>query len=102
MVGGPPALEVRAVTKRFPGVLALNRVSLHLMRGEVLAIMGENGAGKSTLMKILAGAQAPDQGEILLDGVPVRMRSVATAKSHGVSVIHQELMLAPNLDVASN
>lgn len=105
MVGIPnglPVLEMRGITKRFPGVLALNRVHLHLKPGEVLAIMGENGAGKSTLMKILGGAQTPDEGEILLDGTATSIPSVATAKTLGIGLIHQELMLAPNLDVASN
>lgn len=99
---GSPVLEMRGITKRFPGVLALNRVHLHLRRGEILALMGENGAGKSTLMKILGGAQPPDDGEILLDSVPIRIPSVAAAKTLGIGLIHQELMLAPNLDVASN
>jgi ribose transport system ATP-binding protein len=105
---GPPAparqivLEMRAITQRFPGVLALNRVSLRLHRAEVLALMGENGAGKSTLMKILGGAQTPGEGEIRLDGKAIRIPSVAAAKALGIGLIHQELMLAPNLDVASN
>ena len=97
-----PVLEMRGITKRFPGVLALNRVALHLRRGETLALMGENGAGKSTLMKILGGAQLPDDGQIALEGQPVSIPSVAAAKSLGIGLIHQELMLAPNLDVASN
>ena len=97
-----PVLEMRGITKRFPGVLALNRVDLRLRRGEILALMGENGAGKSTLMKVLSGAQSPDEGEILLEGVPVRMQSTAAAKTLGIGIIHQELMLAPNLDVACN
>ena len=64
----PPLLEVRQLTKSFPGVRALKRVSLTVCRGEVLAVIGENGAGKSTLMKILAGVQRPDSGEVRLDG----------------------------------
>ena len=95
-------LEMRDITKRFPGVVALNRVSLHLGRGETLALMGENGAGKSTLMKILGGAQLPDAGQIVLEGQTVTISSVAVAKSLGIGLIHQELMLVPNLDVASN
>jgi ribose transport system ATP-binding protein len=90
------------ITKRFPGVVALADVSLELAAGEVLALMGENGAGKSTLMKILGGAYAPDGGEIFIDGAPVSLGGVKDAKGRGIALIHQELMLAPNLDVASN
>ncbi|MEQ1850185.1 MAG: sugar ABC transporter ATP-binding protein [Chthoniobacteraceae bacterium] len=97
-----PLLEVRHLSKRFPGVRALHDVSLTLHRGEVLAVIGENGAGKSTLMKILAGVQEPDGGEILVDGRPVRIDSVRTAEQFGIALIHQELNLADNLDVAAN
>ena len=71
-----PLLEARQVTKRFPGVTALRQVGLTLARGEVLAVIGENGAGKSTLMKILAGIQQPDEGEIFMDGEPTAIDSV--------------------------
>jgi len=98
----PVLLEVRNVSKRFPGVKALSRVSLSLYPGEVLAVMGENGAGKSTLMKILAGVQQPDEGEILLDGKPVELASCRAATELGVVLIHQELNLADNLDVGAN
>jgi len=91
-----------AITKRFPGVIALRGVKLSLAPGEVLALMGENGAGKSTLMKILGGAQLPDEGSILLDGKPVVLGSVREAKRLGIALIHQELMLAPNLDITAN
>jgi ribose transport system ATP-binding protein len=97
-----PLIQVRRISKAFPGVKALREVSLHLLRGEVLAVIGENGAGKSTLMKILAGVEAPDSGEILLDGQPVHIDSVRTASRLGIALIHQELNLADNLDVASN
>ena len=97
-----PYLEVRSVSKRFTGVRALHQVSLTLGRGEVLAVIGENGAGKSTLMKILAGVQEPDSGEILIEGRPVRIDSVRAAEHLGIALIHQELNLADNLDVASN
>lgn len=97
-----PLLEVREVTKRFPGVVALCEVSLTLGRGEVLAVVGENGAGKSTLMKILAGEQQADSGLILLDGKPVAIASVNEATALGIALIHQELNLADNLDVAGN
>jgi ribose transport system ATP-binding protein len=98
----PPLLEMRGIAKRFPGVIALQGASIHLRRGEVLALTGENGAGKSTLMKILGGAFPPDEGQILLDGREVRFESVRDSKRAGIALIHQELMLAPNLDVAGN
>jgi ribose transport system ATP-binding protein len=98
----PPLLEVRGVSKSFPGVKALQDVSLRVGRGEVLAVIGENGAGKSTLMKILAGVQEPDEGQILLDGQPVRIESVQRAMALGVALIHQELNLADNLSVGAN
>jgi len=98
----PPLLEARGLVKSFPGVRALKGVSLSVRRGEVLAAIGENGAGKSTLMKILAGVQTPDAGEIRLDGRLVRLRSVHDALAGGIALIHQELNLADNLDVAAN
>ena len=97
-----PLLEVRSLVKSFPGVRALKGVCLSLARGEVLAVIGENGAGKSTLMKILAGVQRPDSGEILLDGRLLAIRSVHDALAHGIALIHQELNLADNLSVAAN
>src|SRR2546423_8699617 len=90
------------ITKRFPGVVALQGVSLALHRGEVLALMGENGAGKSTLMKILGGAYPPDEGEVLVEGRPARFAGTADAKRAGIALIHQELMLVPQLDIAAN
>jgi len=98
----PKLLSMRGITKRFPGVVALSQVSLSLDRGEVLALMGENGAGKSTLMKILGGAYLPDEGEIVIDGEPVVLDGVAAAKKRRIALIHQELMLAQNLDIAAN
>jgi ribose transport system ATP-binding protein len=98
----PPLLSMRGIVKRFPGVVALGGVELRLSPGEVLALMGENGAGKSTLMKILGGAQLPDEGEIFIDGVPVVLNDIREAKRRGIALIHQELMLAPNLDIAGN
>ena len=97
-----PLLQVASVSKRFPGVLALENVSLTLARGEVLAVVGENGAGKTTLMKILAGVQMPDAGELLLDGAKVEIDSVRAAQRLGIALIHQELNLADNLTVAAN
>ncbi|MBW3597171.1 MAG: sugar ABC transporter ATP-binding protein [Planctomycetes bacterium] len=97
-----PLLEVRNVSKSFPGVKALERVSLRLERGEALAVIGENGAGKSTLMKILAGVQSPDEGEILVEEEPVSIPSVRRATELGVALIHQELNMAGNLDIGAN
>ncbi len=97
-----PLLEVRQVTKQFPGVLALREVDLTLNRGEVLAVIGENGAGKSTRMKILAGVQPPDEGEIFIDEQPAHLLSVEAALEAGVALIHQELNLADNLTVGAN
>lgn len=95
-------LEVRQVTKQFPGVKALNRVSLTLNQGEALAVIGENGAGKSTLMKILAGVQTPDSGSLIIDGKSVSISTVEEALNFGIALIHQELNLSENLDIAAN
>ncbi|SVC81298.1 uncharacterized protein METZ01_LOCUS334152, partial [marine metagenome] len=97
-----PLLEVRGIDKSFPGVRALGEVDLTLHKGKVLALIGENGAGKSTLMKILAGVQPPDAGEILLDGEPVVIESTRAALDLGIALIHQELNLATNLSVGAN
>jgi ribose transport system ATP-binding protein len=97
-----PLLRMAGIVKRFPGVVALSGVHLKAYAGEVLALMGENGAGKSTLMKILGGAYQPDEGEIQIDGKTVVFDSVRTAKKLGIALIHQELMLAPNLDITAN
>ena len=98
-----PTLEMRHISKTFPGVRALSDVQLKAYSGEVLALMGENGAGKSTLMKILSGAYIADAGgEILIDGHPVKMGDPIAAKHQGIAIIYQELSLAPNLTVAEN
>jgi len=97
-----PLLELRGITKRFPGVLALDDVSLTLHAGEVHMLMGENGAGKSTLMKVLCGAYTADAGQILADGQPVRVRHAADARALGVAVIFQEYSLVPHLSIAHN
>src|SRR5918993_1119301 len=100
---GAPILEMRGISKTFPGVKALSDVSLQIFPGEVHALMGENGAGKSTLMKILSGAyQADPGGEIRLDGQPVVIDGPLAAKRLGVAIIYQELSLSPNLTVAEN
>ncbi len=95
-------LQAEDIGKRFPGVIALDQVSMEISPGEVLAVVGENGAGKSTLMKILAGVQNPDAGQLFLDGSPVHFQSVDDALNAGVALIHQELNLSDNLDVAAN
>ena len=95
-------LEVRKVTKRFPGVVALSGVDLEVRAAEVVALIGENGAGKSTLMKILAGVQPADEGELLVQEKPVHFLGVQDAQKAGVALIHQELNLAENLTVADN
>ena len=97
-----PLLIARAIRKQFPGVLALDNVSVTVRVGEVLALVGENGAGKSTLMKILAGVYQPDGGEILYRGQPVTFSGPLAAMKAGVSLIHQELNLAENLSVQDN
>ena len=100
--GGTTLLECKGIGKSFPGVRALDGVNLSLQKGQVLSLIGENGAGKSTLMKILAGVQPPDEGEILLDGKPVEIESTRAALDLGISLIHQELNLATNLSVGAN
>lgn len=97
-----PLLRVEGLSKSFPGTRALDNVGLTLHQGEVLAVIGENGAGKSTLMKILAGVQLPDTGTVHLDGQPIDILSVRAATELGIALIHQELNLAENLDVAAN
>jgi ribose transport system ATP-binding protein len=100
--GQAAVLSVSGVTKRFPGVVALDGVSLVLRAGEVHALCGENGAGKSTLMKILGGVQLPDAGEIVYKGRPCRFASTLEAQAAGIAIIHQELNLVPHLTVAEN
>jgi ribose transport system ATP-binding protein len=100
--GGTSLLECKGIGKSFPGVRALGGVNLSLGKGQVLSLIGENGAGKSTLMKILAGVQPPDEGEILLDGKKVEIESTRAALDLGISLIHQELNLATNLSVGAN
>ena len=102
MPNARPLLKVSAVGKQFPGVRALHNVDLTLNQGEVLSLVGENGAGKSTMMKILAGVHTPDDGVIELDGIPVEITAVREAQKHGIALIHQELNLSDNLDIAAN
>ena len=97
-----PALEMRNISKQYPGVRALDDVSLSVERGEIHALLGENGAGKSTMMKILAGAQSKDSGEILLNGNVVQIDSPQKAMSLGISIIYQEFNLVPYLSAGEN
>lgn len=98
----PPVLAMQDISKRFPGVIALQGVCLAVKRGEVMGLIGENGAGKTTLMKILSGASRADAGEIVIDGERVDRPTPAGMLERGVSVIYQETMLAPHLSVAEN
>lgn len=98
----PSAVAMRGMTKRFPGVVALDGVSLAVGRGEIHAICGENGAGKSTLMKILSGVYRPDAGVLEIDGVPRQFSGTREAEAAGVAIIHQELNLVEELSVAAN
>jgi ribose transport system ATP-binding protein len=98
----PPLLQMSSISKRFPGVVALDDVDLEVNSGEIVAIAGENGAGKSTLMNILGGVHQPDSGSIRINGDEVVLRSVSDAISRGIGFIHQELNVLDNLDVAEN
>lgn len=95
-------LEIRGMSKSFPGVKALDGVDLTLRAGRLTALLGENGAGKSTLMKILAGVQQPDSGELIVDGQPVSFTNPRHALDHGTAMIYQELSLVPDLTVSEN
>src|SRR3989441_3913732 len=98
----PPVLELRGITKEFPGVLANDHVDFDLRRGEVHALLGENGAGKSTLMSILYGLYTPDSGEILMNGKPVAIHSPKNAIELGIGMVHQHFMLIPVMTVTEN
>jgi ribose transport system ATP-binding protein len=97
-----PLLTMHGIGKRFPGVIALNNVSLEVFPGEIVALVGENGAGKSTLMKILGGIHQPDEGTITINGEAVTIHNVNDSMRLGIGFIHQELNVFPNLDVAAN
>lgn len=96
------SLEMRNITKRFPGVLANDRVNFDVKAGEIHALLGENGAGKSTLMKQLYGLYKPNEGEILLDGRPIEINTPTDSLNHGIGMIHQHFMLVDNMTVAEN
>lgn len=97
-----PILELRGITKRFPGVLANDHIDLTLEKGEIHALLGENGAGKTTLMNILYGLYQPDEGEILVNGRPVQIHSPRDAIAAGIGMVHQHFMLVPVFTVTEN
>ncbi len=97
-----PVLELRGITKQFPGVLANDHIDFDLKRGEVHALLGENGAGKSTLMSILYGLYTADSGEIRMDGAPVSISSPKDAIELGIGMVHQHFMLIPVMTVTEN
>ena len=102
MAAETPALELRGITKRFPGVVANDQIDFDLRPGEVHALLGENGAGKSTLMNVLYGLYRPDEGEIRIGGQPVTMHSPKDAIERGIGMVHQHFMLIPVMTVAEN
>ena len=97
-----PAVRLRGIGKRFPGVIANDDINIDVARGTIHAIVGENGAGKSTLMKILYGVQAPDSGTIEIAGTQVSLGSPADAIKHGVGMVFQHFQLADNFTVLEN
>ena len=97
-----PAIELRGITKRFPGVIANSNVNLTVAAGSIHSLIGENGAGKSTLMKTLYGMHQPDEGTIRVDGIEHAFKSPAEAIAAGIGMVHQHFMLADQLTVAEN
>ncbi len=101
-ISAPPLLEMRGISKGFPGVAALSEVDFSVRAGEIHALIGQNGAGKSTLMKVLAGVYQPDKGEICVDGQTLRFASPRAALANGIGIVYQDLSLVPKLSVADN
>ncbi len=99
---GDVFLEARAIVKRYPGIVALDGVTFRAYRNQVNVLIGENGAGKSTLMRILAGVEAADEGELLLGGKAIQLQSPRDATAHGISIVHQELATFTNLNISEN
>lgn len=95
-------LAARGITKRYPGTLALDHIDFDVYRNQVNVLIGENGAGKSTLMRVLAGVEKADEGELLLDGSPIHIESPRDAAALGISIVHQELSVLPNLAISEN
>jgi general nucleoside transport system ATP-binding protein len=102
MTNSTPVLEVRNITKRFPGVLANDNVTLKVYKGRVLGLLGENGAGKSTLMNMIYGMYKPDEGEILVNGTPIQISGPNDAIKHGIGMVHQHFQLVDVLTVTEN
>jgi general nucleoside transport system ATP-binding protein len=102
MATDPPILELRGITKRFPGIVANDHINFDLRRGEVHALLGENGAGKSTLMNVVYGLYKPDEGEIVVKGEPILLHSPSDAIERGIGMVHQHFMLIPVMTVAEN
>ncbi|MEI8307820.1 MAG: ATP-binding cassette domain-containing protein [Chloroflexales bacterium] len=102
MTDATPLIEARGICKYFGAVTALESVSLHLIPGEVLGVVGDNGAGKSTLMKVLSGMHAPTKGELLINGKPVHFRSPRDARACGIEMVYQDLALAGNMRIDEN
>ena len=98
----PPVLELKGITKRFPGVLANDHIDLRLEKGEILALLGENGAGKSTLMNILYGLYQPDEGGFRINGQSVQIHGPMDAIRAGIGMVHQHFMLIPVFTVTEN
>src|SRR3954466_13897515 len=101
-MAGEHVLELRGITKRFPGIVANDHIDFDLRPGEVHALLGENGAGKSTLMNVVYGLYSADEGQMLVDRRPVRMPAAADAIAAGIGMVHQHFMLIPALPVAEN
>ena len=97
-----PVLQAKGLVKRYGRVVALNQADFDLYPGEILAVIGDNGAGKSSLIKALSGALTPDEGEILLDGMPINFRSPQEAQEAGIATVYQTLALSPALSIADN
>jgi fructose transport system ATP-binding protein len=98
----PIVLQAKGLIKRYGQVTALDGVDLELRAGEILAVIGDNGAGKSSLIKALSGAVVPDEGQILLDGQPIQMKSPIEARRHGIETVYQDLAVAPAMTIAEN
>ena len=99
---GTPVLEARGITKRFPGVVANNNVSLTIHKGQIVGLLGENGAGKSTLVKMIYGLYEPDEGEILMNGSQITLKGPRDAIRRGIGMVHQHFQLVPVFTVAEN
>src|SRR5450759_1457096 len=97
-----PVLELRGITKSFPGILANDSINLSVKKGKILALLGENGAGKTTLMNILYGLYKPDKGQIFINGEEIAMRDPSDAIARGIGMVHQHFMLIPVMTATEN